>query len=128
VAKRTRKLLEGADETVVYGARPDVLARERDIADRLGALGDDVDATVLTREGVTVDLPESVTVVRLPADRAEDPPDGRILAVDGTALLLSVLASDERSDADETAIWSAETDFARVLIQLFEGWVGNRCS
>jgi hypothetical protein len=81
-----------------------------------------------TGEDVTADIPDSVSVVRMPDDRTEDAPTGRILAVDGTALLLSVVtAKDDGQTDDETAIWSAETDFAHVLIQLFEGWVGNHC-
>jgi sugar-specific transcriptional regulator TrmB len=124
VATRTDQLLADAERTVLYGARPDMLVRERDIADQLGELGErGVEVTLVTGEDLTVDVPASVAVVRMPDDRTGDAPTGRILAVDGTALLLSVV-TDGQTD-DETAIWSAETDFADVLIQLFEGWVGN---
>ena len=130
VAKRTRQLLDDADETVVYGVRPDMLARESAIVDQLDALGErGLDVTLLTGEDVTDTLPESVAVVRMPDERTEDAPTGRILAIDGTALLLSVVSADgEESVADETAIWSADTDFAHVLIRLFEGWAGDRCA
>jgi sugar-specific transcriptional regulator TrmB len=130
VAKRTRQLLDDAEETVVYGVQPEMLTRERDIADRLDALGDGgVDVTLLTGDDATVDLSDSVSVVRMPDERPEDAPTGRILAVDGTALLLSVVSpAGGDSVDDETAIWSADTDFAHVLIRLFEGWVGDRCS
>ena len=129
VATRTTQLLANAERAVLYGARPDMLSRERDIADQLGELGaHGVEVTVLTGEDVTADIPDSVSVVRMPDDRTEDAPTGRILAVDGTALLLSVVTDEDGGQTDdETAIWSAETDFAHVLIQLFEGWVDSHC-
>ena len=125
VATRTSQLLADAERSVVYGARPDMLAREREITDRLGELGErGVAVTLLIGEDVTVDVPDAVSIVRISDDRTEDAPTGRILAVDSTALLLSVVTTgDDGQNDDETAIWSAETDFAHVLIQLFKGWL-----
>ncbi len=42
VATRASHLLTDADRSVVYGTRPDILARERDTVDRLGELGERV--------------------------------------------------------------------------------------
>lgn len=125
VATRTSQLLADAEHTVVYAARSDMLASEQAIADRLGELGErGVAVTLLTGEDVTVDVPDAVSVVQISDDRTEDAPTGRILAVDSTALLLSVVTTkDDGQTDDETAIWSADTDFAHVLIQLFEGWL-----
>lgn len=129
VATRASHLLTDADRSVIYGTRPDILAREPEIVNRLGELGErGVAVTLLTGEDVTIDVLDAVSIVRMPEDRTGDAPMGRILAVDGTALLLSVVtAGDGGQPDDETAIWSAETDFAHVLIQLFEGWVDNHC-
>jgi len=41
--------------------------------------------------------------------------------VDSDTVLLTVLGED----GDETAVWSAETSFASVLVQVTEGWLGN---
>jgi hypothetical protein len=104
-----------------------MLSREREIVDQLGKLGErGVKTTLLTDRDGTVDVSDAVSVVKMPDDNTEDTPTGRILAVDETALLLSVVTTEDDGQTGETAIWSAETDFAHVLIQLFEGWISNQ--
>ena len=125
VARRTRQLLADAEETAVYGVFPGIWEREPGVSDRLLTLADDgIDVTVLVDETTDIDLPDAFSVLELHADRSE-PASGRVLVVDQRALLLSVVAAGAD---DETAIWSADTDFAHVLIRLFDGWVGDRCS
>ncbi|THE65098.1 TrmB family transcriptional regulator [Salinadaptatus halalkaliphilus] len=119
VADRVVDLCRGADERIVFGTRlPElvtdsikttleqqvtagrtvvVVSRTDDVRDRLGAL-----------EGVTVESP--------PGHRVDDQRSGRIVLVDDDSILLSVVDDD----GSETAIWSANSLFASVLIQLVE--------
>lgn len=123
VAGRAASLVADATARVVYAADPAYLDdRVRDaLVDRAGA---GVDVVVVsaadvapTFEGTAVEthrLPESV------ADRGGQA--ARLLVVDDGAVLLSVRS---RGEDGETAIWSAGTEFATVLIRLVDGWFGG---
>ncbi|MFP8888716.1 TrmB family transcriptional regulator [Natrialbaceae archaeon A-CW2] len=74
-----------------------VVSREPEVRNRLGSL-----------EGVTAFTP--------PDHRAEDERSGRIVIADDDTILLSVVDDD----GSETAIWSAGSLFASVLIELIE--------
>lgn len=122
VAKRTRQLLDEARETAIYGARPAILVSEEEVVAHLSRLTQTgVETTMLIDESATVDLADDIPTVVVPDEKTIESQTGRILAVDGTALLLSVVSAE----GDETAIWSAGTDFAHVLDHLVDGWVDN---
>jgi len=122
VTKRIQHLLDEAQETVIYGVHHDYLPHEDEVVSRLDTLARaGADVTVLVSEATTVSLPESLSAVAVPQEKTIDGQTGRVLVVDETALLLSVVSTG----GDETAIWSAETDFAHVLIRLVDGWVGD---
>jgi len=68
---------------------------------------------------------DGVVVGEPPAQHGEDSPAGRVVFADGDTLLLSVLGDDASLGGDsETAIWSAESNFARMLIQIVEADLG----
>ncbi|TYL39121.1 TrmB family transcriptional regulator [Natronococcus pandeyae] len=119
VDDRIADILSAADRRLLFGARlPELVTPQIEqtlekraaagvevvvvsssdaVRDRLGAL-----------DGVTVDTP--------PAHRESDQRSGRIAIVDDDSLLLSVVDND----GSETAIWSSNSLFASVLIQLIE--------
>ncbi|MFC6718618.1 TrmB family transcriptional regulator [Natrialbaceae archaeon GCM10025810] len=117
VSSRVVELLADADGWILYGARlPELLTDEihETIADRAA---DGVDVMGLSRdesvrerlngiEGVRAFEPEYPT--------GDDDRSGRIAVADDDTILLSVIDDD----GTETAIWSADTLFASVLIQL----------
>lgn len=124
VTDRAGALVGEAEDRVFFGtADPDFVTESfvRAVRDRVDA---DVDVTV-TSENPTVrdrfaEL-GGVAVERPPAEVANNERAGRVLFVDDDTLLLSVLGGEELPGVSkETAIWSAHTNFAAVLIQLIE--------
>jgi sugar-specific transcriptional regulator TrmB len=123
VSSRTAKLAAEAADRILYGADSteqvtdeivDVL-RERAVA---GVEVVVVSATAAVRERFE-GLP--VTVLAPPQSGAADF-DGRVLLVDDETVLLSV-RSDSGTHAGETAIWSAETAMARVIVRITENGI-----
>lgn len=51
---------------------------------------------------------------------AHDDPAGRLLIIDEEIILLSAFGEETVGERSETAIWSGETEFARVLIRLIQ--------
>lgn len=119
VADRVATILSAADERLLFGTRlPELVTPriERTFEERAAA---GVEVVVVSRsaavrerlgalDGVTADTP-------LP-QRGDDQRSGRIAIADGDSLLLSVVGDEGR----ETAIWSSDSLFASVLIQLIE--------
>ncbi|WP_049927902.1 TrmB family transcriptional regulator [Halopiger goleimassiliensis] len=119
VTDRVVDLCSQAEERIVFGTRlPELVtdAIERTL-ERQAAAGRTVVAVSrdqAVRERVSA--LEGVVVESSPAHREGDDRSGRILLVDDDAVLLSVVDDD----GSETAIWSAGSLFASVLIQLIE--------
>jgi sugar-specific transcriptional regulator TrmB len=119
VDDRTVDILSQASERIIFGTRlPELITDgiEQALAERAGA---GVRVVVVSRtdeirdrfadiEGVIVDSP--------PAHRRDDQRSGRIVVADDDSILLSVLGGE----GGETAIWSSDSVFASVLIQLIE--------
>jgi sugar-specific transcriptional regulator TrmB len=122
VTERIARLVEGAGRTVLYGANdlddpePDLLetfaaATERGIDLVLLAEGDQPVAPVWGSAGVR-------ETVRLPDAEAGNEYAERVLIVDFETFLLSVRGAGA---AEETAVWSAGSTFARVFARLIAG-------
>jgi sugar-specific transcriptional regulator TrmB len=124
IAARTAELAADAQEHVIYGTSdpahldPEVIAVLEERAES------GVDVLVTCQE-------PSGTEALADADGAEvlsvAPEDaigtGRILVVDRDGVLLSVAGGDSPLQADdETAIWSADSAFAAVIVSLAEEW------
>jgi sugar-specific transcriptional regulator TrmB len=119
---RATDLLERATDRIVYGTRvPDFLspAIATLLEDRASA---GLFVTILSHTpAVRQEFESHAAVTTLgPQTPATDERSGRILLVDDDTLLLSVVDDDGR----ETAIWSSESLFASVLIQLIEVSIG----
>ncbi len=128
VDRRIRRLVADAGERVVVGvADPALLSAETvaaleeraDAGASVVVVSDDADVRAAFEDGAveTVGPPSRD---RPRADRA-----GRVLAVDGETILLSVRGT---GDGEETAIWSAGTGFAAVQLRLLDAWLGEAAS
>lgn len=130
VTGRTKQLVTDAEHRILYGSGPDEL--DDDLATELvekGANGVSVTVVSATDEVLErFEGEDTVTTRAFPAELTpEDKQTGRILVVDEETLLLSVLGGEELpSLRTETAIWSAETGFAAVIIQLLNAWFEER--
>ncbi|WP_408958451.1 TrmB family transcriptional regulator [Natrinema sp. 74] len=119
VDDRAVDILSQAEERIVFGTRlPELVSDsvERVLAERAAA---GVSVIVVSRTDAIRDRladVEDVSVVSPPGDRTDDQRPGRIVLVDDATILLSVLGGED----GETAIWSAGSVFASVLIQLIE--------
>lgn len=119
VDDRVVDLLSRADDRILFGTRlPELVTEpiERTLAERAD---DGVSVLVISRvDGVREHLGAIEGVeTEMPSVYHEDEQrSGRIVAVDGDGILLSVIDDD----GSETAIWSSNSMFATVLIQLLE--------
>ena len=119
VSDRIVELLDAAEERIVFGSRLPSLFTDEITALVLERADDGLDVTVICRADSVRDrfgAHESIAVTGSPSHRSDDDRSGRILIVDDDRILLSVVDDD----GDETAIWSADSLFASVLIQLIE--------
>lgn len=119
VDDRVVELLSSATDRVLFGTRLPRLLDES-ITNTLSEQAlTECDVSVLSRSNAVRSTFESVpgvSVMRPPTGRTEDDRSGRIVIADTDGILLSVVDDDGR----ETAIWSANSLFASVLIQLIE--------
>ncbi|WP_226006924.1 TrmB family transcriptional regulator [Natrinema salinisoli] len=119
VEDRIVDLVANAEDRVVFVARlPELLTEKIGAAlEERAASGVDafaVSSTAPVRD--RLEQLEDVAVFSPPTHRRDDERSGRIVIVDDDAILLSVVDDD----GSETAIWSAGSLFASVLIQLIE--------
>ena len=126
VTARTTQLVRDADEHVLYGGGPEAFDDEL-VAELVERGSNGVDVTVLSAADevlATFEEEPTVSAVSAPAELTpENMQTGRILVVDGETLLLSILGEEELPGVRmETAIWSSETGFAAVIIQLLDAW------
>ncbi len=126
VTDRAIQLVSEADERVLYGGGPETVTNELVTAlierARVGVSTEVVSASpdVLDRFADE----EGVSTVAFPTDLTATQETGRILVVDEQTVLLSVVGNEAvPGGPTETAIWSAETGFAAVIIQLLLSWL-----
>jgi len=128
VSSRLRQIVEDADERVLYASDPDLV--DPDIATVLRERADEIEVWVSSEctddEAVAAAFDDSaVRVAPFPDELAGDT-GGRLLAVDGETVLLSVLGGEDLPGVrTETAIWSSDTGIASVLLQLLRSHLGE---
>ncbi|SDJ50978.1 TrmB family transcriptional regulator [Natronorubrum texcoconense] len=119
VDSRVVDLLSQADDRIIFGTRLPTFVTEsieRTIRERAAA---GVSVIVISRTDEIRDRFAAIDGVETetpPDFRESDERSGRIVVVDGESILLSVVDDD----GSETAIWSSDSLFASVLIQLIE--------
>lgn len=124
IAQRAAAMIRDADERVTYGAAE----QDRLEPEVLDALGD------TAARGVSVRVGSADPAVREAAGEANietaavggsvtpDLSNGRVVTVDDDGVLLSVLPGAMPHVSHETAFWSSDTAFARILVTLIGEW------
>lgn len=124
ISDRTVELIHEAEETVVFGTRLPELLTETITQALVGRAENGVDVTIISEEpAVKVAFQDepAIDLVEPPANMENDR-SGRVLLADHHTILLSVISGETLDD--ETAIWSSNSSFASVLIQLVAGSLG----
>ncbi|WP_290810336.1 helix-turn-helix domain-containing protein [Halovivax sp.] len=119
VDDRVVDLVTDSTDRVVFGARLPALVTDEIVGAVEARAEDGADVHVLSRSAAVRSLFDDhprISVTTPPEHRSEDERSGRIVLADDDTILLSVVDEDET----ETAIWSAGSLFASVLIQLIE--------
>lgn len=133
VERRVQSLVKEATETVVYGVRdPDRLTEATAVtledcaAEGTTVTGLSANLTVVER----FDTLANVRSLFVESSKRSEQYGGRVLIVDRAAVLLSIIGYEEAgcSNGDEAAIWSRESGFATVLIQLLDSWLNETAS
>jgi len=128
VSSRFRQIVADATDQVFVASCPELVDDE--VVTALRNRADDVDVCVCTD---AYDDPEILAAFEGAAVEVAPFPDaltanaaGRMLAVDGETVLLSVLGGEELPGVrTETAIWSEDTGIASVLLQLLGSQLGD---
>lgn len=123
---RTLSLIEDAKTKVLFGIPAAALLHD-EISDALvSAATRDLSVTIISQDGAIANQfadVEGVEVVDSTLEESEET-SGRLLVVDDDTVLLSVLNDSDQLDiSQETAIWSAKTGFANVLVRLVESYL-----
>jgi sugar-specific transcriptional regulator TrmB len=124
ITTRVADLVSGADERVIYGTSsaahldpPVVDALQERAAAGVTVIVSSEDPDVLTR------VPEVDGIITGSPDE-QAPGTGRVLVADRDGVLLSVVGGEHLPEGEgETAIWSADTAFAAIIVTLVEEWV-----
>ena len=124
VATRVEQLVADAERRVVYVTGGDLL--EAELAATLTDRADEIDVWVFHVDEAAGEAFADTAVSLAPFPGEDTDVTGRLLAVDGEAILLSVLGDEELPGVrHETAIWSSETGFATVLLRLVGSHLGE---
>jgi len=128
VEERAIELLSSASERVVFGTSHEPLVTDAIERTLREAIEDGLAVIVVSENPAVRERFESIEGIRVnepPVYQGEDSPAGRVVFADGDTLLLSVVGDDSSlGTARETAIWSAESNFARMLIGIVESNLG----
>lgn len=124
VNDRIEHLLEGANETIVFGAANATLLTET-IRERLFAAADGGVEVVVVSEDPDVRRPfeGGVITVHAPPESLRNERAARMLVADDAAVLLSVHGEAGTGHEEEAAIWSESSGFATVLAEILTGWL-----
>ncbi len=131
VTTRIERLVGEAESSVLFATEHLALATDEVVAALAAASDRGLSVQVVGGDPAVLDrFGDGVETHELAEFRDWEGRSGRLLITDGTTVLLSVVdertgaGGDTGSDPGETAIWSAETAFADVFIQLIEGRLG----
>ncbi|MDY6765602.1 MAG: helix-turn-helix domain-containing protein [Halobacteria archaeon] len=129
VSDRVKNLIGGANDRVIFGSTEVSLVND-DIRDALSEKADEgIDVMVVSKDDEVAEYFEDedrIVFVDPPEEYDLDDYEGRVLVVDRNKILISVLGEEELPGINqETAIWSSNTGFAMVQVQIMEGWIEN---
>jgi len=128
VTARIDELLESASERVVIGIS-DPSAVPTSTKSVLTALsGDGVAVYCASAHDEVIDeFDENAGIVPIvvPDEETPDIQTSRLLMIDDQTILISMVDPDVSGPPQETAMWSANTMFATLLVRLIDGWFGQ---
>jgi len=116
---RVETFLADVESSVRFGAIPSLV--DDDAVTALSDAAKGADVTVVSADPAVLERFDETAVetVHLPDDFGRDnAPSGRFVVVDDRTVLLSVIGPG----GEETAFWSANTDFAEWLVRLMDGY------
>jgi sugar-specific transcriptional regulator TrmB len=121
VVSRATELIADSREQVVYAAdTPEMVEQVSEPLAAAAAAGADV-VVASADPAVRAAAADRFETVAVPSDRRPDIGTGRVVVVDGDAILLSVFSTaGEGEGTQEIAFWSRESAFAAVLVEFFE--------
>ncbi|XVH31097.1 TrmB family transcriptional regulator [Haloferacaceae archaeon DSL9] len=118
VDDRCLELVESADDALLFAAAVPELASVRLVEALSDRAADGIEVTVVSEHpGVRAQFADEPVAVYAAPDDHYGEFSGRVVLVDDRAILLSVVPPDASVD-DETAIWSAGTGMATILVQV----------
>ena len=128
IDSRIEELLDEAEDRVIFISTDGELVNGS-IQERLVELADSMDVYVMSRDESLLRRfgdAEGVTCIKTPEKTVREDQGGRFVMVDSNTVLLTVLGDEGGAiDGTETAVWSSETSFATVLVQITEGWLSD---
>lgn len=124
VDDRIEHLVEGANETIVFGAADTTLVTDA-IRDGLRRAADDgVEVSVVSEDPeVRESFEGGVITVHAPPESLRNERAARMVVADDAAVLLSVRGEAGAGREGEAAIWSESSGFATVLAEVLTGWL-----
>lgn len=120
ITERITHLIGAAEREVLFAIDTASLVGDRTVEALRDAAEAGISVTVMSRKPAVnerFDGVEEIAVVDHSVD-GQDDVAGRLLIVDEETVLLSAFGEASADGRQETAIWSGETDFARLLIRL----------
>lgn len=122
---RVRHLASECSERLFFGATEESLVGE-DLVASLEELAErEIDVWVMSDSSEVRGYFEGsdVNTLATPERLEREDEGGRFLMVDSDTVLMSVLSREEAAGDEETAIWSKDTSFATIFVQITEGWL-----
>lgn len=122
ITKRIVHLIREAERDILFSVQSAELV-DAEIEEALREAAEhDMSVRILARDQAMASLfdkTDGITVVPPSIDDQAEP-TGRLVVVDGDTVLLSAFGAGQE---EETAIWSEETAFARVVIRLIQSYL-----
>ncbi|WP_101297731.1 TrmB family transcriptional regulator [Halegenticoccus soli] len=125
ISNRVAELVGRATGRILFAAAAPALVSEATAAALCDRAASGVDVLVVSEDAAVRErFADGPAAVRAPVEEPPSDFTGRVLLCDDNVILLSVLAgSDIPGVTEETAIWSADTALAAVLVQTTRGGV-----
>lgn len=120
---RVAQLVGGAETRIILGARAERFVHDRHVQLLTERAAAGVEVVVISSDRPTLELfadAPDVTAVEPPESISEDEHVARLLVVDDASVLHSVLVPEPVDGEEETAFWSGDSGFARMLVSLME--------
>ncbi len=122
---RIRHLVSDCSDRLIFSATERSLVSDDLVEAVVELAGSEVDVWVMSESADVRGCfsGSDINTVATPERLEREDEGGRFLMVDSDTVLMSVLGKDEAGTDEETAIWSKDTSFATIFVQITEGWL-----